>query len=191
MPRKYRPRPDRLTAPEAHETPGLIACGSVLMPLDEVARQMEAKWGIDRLPGLVSTETAARFGSALEKLERAIDANDPGEVQARADILIRGWKALDREATERGAETLPRESWAFRIGDQPAAIVQNEASAAVVQEMHPGAAVYTLEEIGRLVELAINELAPRVAEAKGIWPGAEVADVRMKPAPVQDQEIPF
>lgn len=187
---RRRRRADPVTAPDLHAIPDAIAIGHALAPLDEVARQMEAKWGVERLPGLVSTETAARFGSATEKLERAIEANDLTEIKTRAPILIRGWQALDREATEAGAAPLPKEAWAFEVFGRPAAVVANRASARLVQEIQPESAVYTLEEVGRLIEAATERLAPMVAEAKRAFPGAEVVAVRRAEFR-EDEDLPF
>ena len=35
-----------------------------LRPLDQMVHQMEIRWGADRLVGLVSVETAAKYGRA-------------------------------------------------------------------------------------------------------------------------------
>ena len=54
-----------------------IMCDYALAPVDRLAIHMDEKWGIDVLPELVSVETAMKFGSAMAKMNAAIDANDP------------------------------------------------------------------------------------------------------------------
>ena len=58
---------DRLISPSA-ASPNEVACDLALGSLDRVAREMDRKWGVDRLPDLVSPEMAAKYGSAMGKL---------------------------------------------------------------------------------------------------------------------------
>ena len=83
------------------------AVTEALRPLDRVAVEIEGKWGVGRLVRLVTPDMAARFGSAKDKLNDAIRANDGEAVANRAAVLIRGWQALDKAATEAGCEALP------------------------------------------------------------------------------------
>ena len=95
-------KPDRLMNSEEI---GNVVAESVyhaLRPLDEMVHQMERRWGADRLVGLVSVETAAKFGSAKAKLDAAIDANDVEAVRKKAAVMIKAWKALSDEATALG-----------------------------------------------------------------------------------------
>jgi len=57
---------DCLISPAA-STPEAIGCDMALGGLDRVAREMDCKWRVDRLPDLVSAEMAAKYGSAMGK----------------------------------------------------------------------------------------------------------------------------
>ena len=58
--------------------PEEVACDFALGPFDTAARDTERKWGINRLEGLVSPETAAKYGSAIGKLNAALGTNEDG-----------------------------------------------------------------------------------------------------------------
>jgi hypothetical protein len=45
-----------------------VACDLALGGLDRMAREMDRKWVVDRLPDLVSPEMAAKYGSAMGRL---------------------------------------------------------------------------------------------------------------------------
>ena len=106
-----RRRPDIFTDPEAHTDSTRDAIHHALLPLDRAASEMEMKWGCERLPSLVSPETASLFGSAKAKLDAAIQVNDPQEVVRRAAVMIKGWSKMDAEATERGHKALSPDIW--------------------------------------------------------------------------------
>jgi hypothetical protein len=125
-----RQRPDRITNIDDFCDQTAEAVYHAIQPLDEVARQMEDVWGINRLPMLVSPETAAKFGSAKAKLDQAIIDNDATEVAKRAAIQIRGWRAMDAEARASGASTVTTEAWTWRDdSDRPHAFVRTTAEA--------------------------------------------------------------
>ena len=67
---------DRLISPSAASPEG-IGCDMALGGLDRMAREMDRKWGVDRLPDLVSPEMAAKYGSAMGKLNAG--RNNPAE----------------------------------------------------------------------------------------------------------------
>ena len=98
-PKIERRRPDIFTDSEAHGDSVADAIHHALLPLDRAASEMEMKWGCERLPSLVSPETASLFGSAKAKLDAAIQVNDPQEVVRRAAVMIKGWSKMDSEST--------------------------------------------------------------------------------------------
>ena len=83
-----RPRPDVFTDPKVYGDAIADAIHHALLPLDRAASKMELKWGCERLPSLVSPATAALFGSAKAKLDAAIQANDPQEVESFQGVRI-------------------------------------------------------------------------------------------------------
>jgi hypothetical protein len=154
------------------------AVTEALRPLDRIAVEMEGKWGAGRLTRLVSPEIAARFGSAKDKLNDAIRANDGEAVANRAAVLIRGWQALDKAATEAGCETLPLRTVA----------VQHEGRAYVVAwdraDVHKAAKLSRAPENVLTVHellIAYEALKSKVDGVKQAFPGAEVVRARLSP----------
>ena len=54
-------------------------CYEALKPLDKVAAELEAKWGIEHLQSLVSPDLAMRFERARQQLDDAIAELDDNE----------------------------------------------------------------------------------------------------------------
>jgi hypothetical protein len=112
------------------------AVQKALAPLDRLATSLERKWGgVDRLASLVSPEMAAKFGSAQDKLNLAIRMNDPDEVAKRASVMVRGWQALDKAATEAGAAKLVPSCIGARHNGQSYIIVTDESCVVSVAEL--------------------------------------------------------
>jgi hypothetical protein len=154
------------------------AVTEALRPLDRIAVEMEGKWGVGRLQRLVSPEIAARFGSAKDKLNEAIRSNDGEEVAKRAAVMIRGWQALDRAATEAGCEALPLRTVA----------VQHEGRAYVVAwdraDVHKAAKLSRAPENVLTVHellIAYEALRAKVDGVKEAFPGAEVVRATLSP----------
>ncbi len=61
-----------------------------LAPFDKAVREMDKRWGVDRLPELVSVESAAKWGKAVAGLNGAIDAQDPDKVKFWVEVCLRG-----------------------------------------------------------------------------------------------------
>ena len=200
-----RRRPDIFTDPEVHGNSIRDAIHHAILPLDRVASEMEMKWGCERLPSLVSPQTASLFGSAKAKLDAAIQANDPQEVARRATVMIRGWSKMDAEAAERGHEALSPEIWShttstgFKVAvarsnaDAIKSIRTNEAATQKsirTDDRMEGVAVYSLDEIARILEADSYRLLDAV---KKTWPEAKVAKTRKKKAPASefDDGVPF
>lgn len=162
------------------------AVSEALKPLDRVAVEMEAKWGVGRLPRLVSPELAALFGSAKAKLDQAIQANDAAEAAKRAAVLIRGWQKLDQAATEAGADELPLRTIGANNDGRAYVIVWDRADvshAAKVSGVSPENVV-TVHELLTAYEV----LKGRIAGVKQAFPGAEVVRVGI---PRGGDELPF
>jgi hypothetical protein len=141
---------------------------------DETAAEMEAKWGADRLRLLVSPELREKFDRQRYLLNQAIWHGELEEVRREAGRMVNAWLALDRAAEAVGAAKLDRVVWEIALADgSVAAIVPDDARAALVNAEGRQVAVYTLEEIGRLLSNY-----PDVAKAKLIFPGATVTEIR-------------
>ena len=188
----YRRKPDALTQRDGYTDPIAEGIHHSIKPLDRVATEMELKWGCDRLPGLVSPQTAAKFGSAKAKLDAAIENNAPADVAKTAGVMMRGWAALDAEATKGGHKPLEPHIWSHTTdAGFKFAVAQGNPDALkaiITYAGLEGVAVYSLDEIGRLLESKSMEL---VNAAKERFPGATVKAVRMPPAGEMVDEVPF
>ena len=188
-PRFRRQRPDQITAPEGIGDPIAEGIANALRPLDRVATEMDERWGVDRLATLVSPDTASRFGSAKAKLDTAIkDNNDAAAVAKRASVMIRGWQAMDAEATAAGAVWSDPQAWVWVDDrDKPHAFVRDTAEAARYGKANPGVTVWTMAEVVRVAASFSEKQADWIANVKDKFPGAAVQRV----GPVPDDDIPF
>jgi hypothetical protein len=154
------------------------AVTEALRPLDRIAVEMEGKWGVGRLTRLVSPEIAARFGSAKDKLNDAIRANDGDEVAKRAAVMIRGWQALDAAATESGCEALPLRTVAVQHNGRAYVVAWDRA------DVHKAAKLSrTPENVVSVQELLIayEALKSKIDGVKQAFPGAEVVRATLSP----------
>lgn len=189
-PRFRRQRPDKITAPETFSNPIADGIYHALRPLDAAASRMEEKWGVDRLPDLVTPETASRFGMAKAKLDAALEADDVAAVVHRASVMMRGWDALDVEATAAGHQPVDVVAWLWRDDDDvPHAFVRDASDAIRYGKANTGVRCWTMGEIVR-VAAAAEERSSLVGRVKETWPGAEVTADRPKSGDLND-ELPF
>ena len=167
-----------------------IAGRAYLDGADETAAEMETKWGVDRLRLLVSPELREKFDRQRYLLNQAIWHGELEEVRREAGRMVKAWSALDAAATAADKRPLDAAVWEIALGDgSVAAIVPDDARAAMVNSegrqvasdfvgsdthiLGRQVAVYTLEEIGRLLSAY-----PDIAKAKLVFPGAEVTQIR-------------
>jgi hypothetical protein len=140
---------------------------------DQEAAEKEKKWGADRLRLLVSSELREKFDRQRLLLNKAIWHGDLEEVRSEAGRMVVAYEALDRAATDAGKQPLPREVWEVALDDgSVAAIVPDRERAAMVNADGRKVAVYTLDEIAKLLSNY-----PEVAKAKLVFPGATVTKI--------------
>ena len=176
---KHNPRrPDRLTNPHQFTSAIHEAIYHALRPLDGTASEMESTWGVDRLPSLVSPETAAKFGAAKAKLDQAIEAEDSQQVVRKATVLMRGWAAMAEEAIAAGHKPLEVEAWAWESEGGNAFMVckSNAHAHALVERGDIGGRIYSLEEVCRIVE-AVDKPG-LIGGVKDVFPDSTVSRVR-------------
>jgi len=150
-----------------------IAGRSHLDGVDELAVRMERKWGCDRLRLLVSRELREKFDRQRYKLSAAIHGGELIDVQRESDRMLVAWRTLDTAAETAGAKPISPQVWEVALPDgSVAAIVQDTAEAHAVVAEGRQVAVYSLDEIGRMLATY-----PGVLKAKRIWPGATVTRV--------------
>ena len=74
--------------------------------LDALAREMERKWGVGRLPLLVADDLADRFFSQHRKTSAALRSGDPLASLEQIARMRTAWRRLDAEAERLGARTI-------------------------------------------------------------------------------------
>lgn len=174
-----RRQPDELLQRDGYGNQAAEAINHALKGLDRVAADMELKWGCDRLPALILPAMANRFGTTKAKLDAAIEANDPTAVVHHATVMLRAWETLDKAATASGHKPLDPTIWSHTTEAGFAfAIAQSNAEALKATRSRNdlgGVAVYSLDEIGRLLEADANSL---VNATKKEFPGATVVNIK-------------
>jgi hypothetical protein len=167
-----RPMADERSWARGHGT--YIAGRAYIDGADETASEMEAKWGADRLRLLVSPEWREKFDRQRYLLNQAIWHGELEQVRRESQRMVSAWLKLDALATEAGKQPLAPQVWEIALADgSVAAIVPTDDHAHAVIGEGRQVAVYTLEEIGRLLSNY-----PDVAKAKLTFPGATVTAVR-------------
>ena len=189
MKKSMRPKhDDRIPMMEA--PPRQAQCYQALKPLDKVAAELEAKWGVEQLPSLVSPDLAMKFERARQQLDEAVAADDPVLTAQKAAALIRGWRKLDAEATAAGHPIEPDKVWHCEQGDFAIAIVQDHSHGKYAAEGHR---VFTIDEVTRLISAQYKA----VYDVKTVFPGSEVTKITQngEGKPPMDwekgDEIPF
>ena len=165
----------------------LLPVPASITQVDDLANAMERKWGIDRLPRLVSPEAQARWAATLEACQ--------GEWTPQADkdaMMMRAWRGMDAAATAAGAEPLPPGLWEQRADDGTIVVICRDgehAQVEILRAKHDGrvVATWTLEEVVRVV-LAANGAV--VSSIKAAFPGATVERQHPKPRLVEDDPVP-
>lgn len=186
-----RRQPDEITNSKDYGDPIADGIHHAIKPLDKIASEMEIIWGCDRLPKLVSPELAAKFGAAKAKLDDAIESNDPQAVAKRATVMIKGYKALNKEA-EKNHKPFKPSIWHHTTDkDFKFAVAQGNADAIKAIKTDPrmeNVAVYSLDEIGKLLE---SDKMAVVDAVKKSFKGSVIESVKQNKNKNLDQEIPF
>jgi len=134
---------DRLLYPAA--TSEDIRMSYACSAFDRAALLSEQTWGIDKLPALVSTETAARYASAMSRLNAALQGDDPAVVAHVAAVCVRGLAAMDAEARAAGHAPIPADVWQLDGGK--IGIIRDERDWPAVAAAMPGLRIVTLREV--------------------------------------------
>jgi len=163
-------------------TPGTyISAQAHIDGADHAAVTAEAKWGAGRLRLLVDDSLREKFDRQCYLFNQAIWHGDLAAVSRESARMTSAWQALDKAATAAGADVMSPEVWEVRLDDgSVAAIVPDGATAHGVMAQGRRLAVYTLEEIGRILS---HHTA--ITEAKLTFPGATVEAVRRPSDPLE------
>lgn len=165
-----------------------IRCDYALAPFDRMAWEMEHKWGVDRLVELVPPEMAEKFGAAMAKLNAAIDAQDPEEVSLRVGVCMRGMAAMDKAATEAGAQPASDDVWLVQADGREYGLLKDMRAWPRVQQKYPNLRLLSEREMVLAIETYQQSLAGKMVQAvKDSFPQADVVKI---PDGSIDDEIP-
>ena len=147
-------------APQAAQA-GLVTpvsydqCMAVVAGVDHGASTLEDRWGIRRLPLIVSDDTRLRFRSACALWAEAIKGWQVEEVTRAGAMMRRAWAALEAEAISLGHSPIEPHSLEAALPDGTVlAIVASADDAHHVAGNAAGRKVIalTVEEVARLYE---------------------------------------
>jgi len=190
--------PTSKSGPEWQSTVGMYIAGqSEIDELDQVALEVEQRWGCDRLRLLVSVELREKFDRQRYLTNQAIWHGTLQDVIRETKRMISAWRVLDKAAAASKAEQLPPEVWEVALPDgQVVALVKTLADLVRVSPDKRWVSIYTLDEIAHLIQGF-----PELVKAKQVFAGSHVTAIRRSigdplqsipdsKAPIDD-EMPF
>lgn len=184
MRQQKKKKPDPITNHDDFASVTWESIYQSLRPLDAIVNKLEQRWGVDRLVSLVTVETAAKFGSAKAKLDAAVQDGDVDLVQKKANVMMRAWMALDKEATSSNATPVKPNIWSAKGDDgQIYAFVQTLAEAQKVSKDSKDVRVFSIDEVVRIIE---GEQMKLVGSVKDVF-----ADATIISSQHLDDEVPF
>jgi hypothetical protein len=164
-----------------------IKADLALAPFDAAVREMDRKWGIDRLPELVSVDSAAKWGRAMAGLNGAIDAHDPDKVKFWVEVCLRGLASMDAEAVTLGRPVSDPMIWEHEYEGKVYGIIADGREWPAAYAKRPGIAIHTMREVAVALHEHRNGLVDAVKLA---FPGAEVKQVR-RPKDDMEDDLSF
>lgn len=182
-PQQRQRKEDRLIHQGA--TTAEIATDFALAPLEAATRSMDAIWGIDRLPELVSADTLQKYAFSVGKLNEAYNAADPKDTAAWAAVCIRGLNAMDAEARRLGHSPAPADVLQFVHEGTRYGIIKRVEDWPPIAAAFPDLTLVSLVEVGNA--LALYRQGTVLAAAHAAFPGAVVTASR--PLTALEQEI--
>jgi hypothetical protein len=149
---------------------------AAVLSVDQVAREMERRWGVGRLVRLVSPETLLRFRQAHRLWTQAYSHDrNVAETERTSAMMIRAWKALDAEATATGHAPLAPTVWEGRTEDGRALVITRTSEEALAIASTPderARTIWTVDELARCVAMF-----EQINAIKRSFPGALVTAV--------------
>jgi hypothetical protein len=185
-PRRER-KADRLMSPDA--TKAQIECDYAIAPMDRLALEMDRKWGIDRLPELVTPEMATRYGQAMAHMNECIRLGDPAKCVAAANNCIRGLHAMDAEATKLGKQPASGAYTEYDLDGWKIGILHDDAEWKTSEAARPDLQFFSLREAAIALKTKID--TPPIAAVKAAFPGARVVEHRTPLNTLLNDSIPF
>ena len=184
---KRQKKSDRIL--HGNQNKDAIMCDYAVAPVDRLVIEMDRKWGVDRLPELVSVEMAQKYGSAVAKMNAAVEAGDVEECRKRCEVVVRGLQAMDAEAERVGAERACTDVWEVEIDGKLFGIMRDGRGWRAIKEQRPELELLTLREVALAYRYFREHWMGELEKAaKQSFPGAEMIDIKGK---TFDDPIPF
>lgn len=184
---QQRPRPMRQRKEDRviHQgaTAAQIRCDVCLGPFDQAVREMDRKWGVDRLPEIVAPESAAKWGKAMAGLNDAINSEDADKVKFWVEVCLRGLKAMDEEALKSGQPISDPMIWEYQYEGQTYGIIEDGRHWPAAYAKRPGLVIFTMREAAIALHAHRNGLVEAVKLA---FPGAEISGIRDRGRNLED-----
>jgi len=161
-----------------------------LTEYDRVVSEYERRWGIERLPLLVSPELRDRFWQQIDKLNDAIHRDAPNDVEHHVAVTLRAYAALEKEAIAMGGVEIGDDVWTAEVDGKVVAVVRDVHAVGGIKKEMPDALVYCVQEVAAILA-KWSEQNKLVADVKDVFPGAVVTDVKSTMKDKLDDDIPF
>ena len=163
-----------------------------LTEYDRVVSDYERRWGVERLPLLVDPKLRDRFWSQMDRLNEAIHAESPADVEHQVQVTLRAYAALEAKAREMGNKEIEGVAWTAPMDDgRVVAIVRDVHDVGVIKKDMPDALVYSVQEVAAILAAwADRDGVDVVNQIKDVFPGATIEKVTPL-AEHLDDEIPF
>lgn len=153
--------------------------GDIIATVDEHAREMNLRWGFNRLPHIVPIEWTERFQSQKAKWQKAcfeccgsMVPDDLVRVRQHGEAMIRAYAKLEEIALASGKAPAPPGVWEFELKDgTPVVLTRTRAEMAQVDKSL--GQVWCLEEIGEIIARF-----PELVLTKDAFPEAELMQMR-------------
>lgn len=142
-------------------------------PFDRAMRDADRRWGVDRLPELVSPATSAKWGETVSNLNDAIRAEDAEAVVQWVGVCLRGLPHLEAEAERAGHDKLPPAVFEWNEGGQHFLVTPDANMWPILERTFPGVPVFSMREVA----MALKQYGETVVRVKEHFPGAQVTAV--------------
>lgn len=152
----------------------------IIRTVDEHARELNRRWGFNRLPHIVPIEWTERFVTQKRKWELACfecagspTPDDLARVRKHGEAMLRAFDKLEEVALATGRSPTPPGSWEFELPNGTSVALVRERAELGQVERPSGGQVWCLEEIAEIVTRF-----PELLAAKDHFPDAEIIQLR-------------
>lgn len=190
MTKPDRPKPqkkgDYLLSREAVRNE--VAVDHCVAVFDAKAREMDARWGIDRLPEIVGLtgpdgfSMVEKYGRALGAMNEAIRDQDAERAKALAQNLVNGMKKLDAIAINAGHKPASGTFWEYEIEGEPPfrfGVLKDDREWEAAKKERPDLKMYSMREVGLALQ-ATTFAATALDDVKQAFPDAKPKVTKIK-----------